>query len=331
MTQAFVSRYVATNIIGLFVLIACFTLNSTLHALDNANDRILEVISHNGYNTSNADKTYRYASRPERDLNLHVWKPRTVTSGTAPVIVMYHGGGWNTGSPSAFARSALYFALSGYYVVTPEYRLRDTDGTTPIDAAHDSEAALQWVIDNQGIDGMNWDNQRIALMGSSAGSHLAMVTGLGGRVEGLENGDANILAYTLFNSVYDVSPEGYGNGRLGTKPEEYEPYSPHHLIHEDMAPIFFTHGEKDTSVPHTQALAFDQKLEDLGVEKLFRSYAHFGHSTGSSYSTDPLYQKRWMYGIYNVENFLEKQLAAIPEPSSLALLSLSMIALIRRK
>ncbi|WP_200761334.1 alpha/beta hydrolase [Poriferisphaera corsica] len=331
-TQTPFTSILKTTLGAAMMLAACTITTTPTHALSKyANDRIKEVASHTSYYAANADKRYTYATRPERDLEVFVWTPRTAPREDAPVIVMYHGGGWNGGTPSAFARSALYFALSGYYVVTPNYRVKNTDGTTPIDAVHDAEAALQWVIDNQGVDGMDWDNQRIALYGSSAGSHLAMTTGLGGRVAGLNNGDANVFAYAAFNSVYDGSPNGYGKGRLGNTIEEYGPYSPLHLAHKDMDPIIFTHGEKDTTVPYSKALEFDQRLEDLGVEKEFLSYANYGHNTGPYYSSSEGGQTAWMQGVYNVEDFLGKQLTAIPEPSSLALLSMTMLTLIRRK
>ncbi|WP_200761336.1 alpha/beta hydrolase [Poriferisphaera corsica] len=277
-----------------------------------ANDRLESVVQHEKYSCKNADASYTYIKRPERALRVFVWAPPKPVTKPAPAVVLYHGGGWNGGSTNSLSRSAKYLSTAGYYTIVPEYRIKNKDKTTPFEAVADAEAAMQWIIDHTGEPGMEWDKKRIALMGSSAGSHLAMVTGLSNRVESLKNGDAKIFAFALFNSVYDGSPNGYGKGRLGTTPNEYEPYSPLHLIRSDMPPIQFTHGKKDEIIPYAKAIEFKKRLDELGVEHNFLSYDKYTHNTGPYFSKSSWGLRRWKEGIQNVEKYLNEKL---PKPS----------------
>ncbi len=107
--------------------------------------------------------------------------------GTYPVIVAMHGGGWQVGSRDFYRYMGPYLTAHGYAVFSIDYRLSTLDGGNCYPAAvHDVRAAVQWVRSHAGE--LNIDPARIALMGDSAGAHLAALVALTG--DGPEFADA---------------------------------------------------------------------------------------------------------------------------------------------
>ena len=86
----------------------------------------------------------------------------------------------------------------GALVVTPSYRLAPEH---PFPAAPDDAfAALQWVLDN--VEAFGGDTARIALMGDSAGGHLAAVTAQRARDAGVRL-SAQVLMYPVIAADAD--------------------------------------------------------------------------------------------------------------------------------
>src|SRR5262249_13852782 len=90
-------------------------------------------------------------------------------SGAAVVFV--HGGGWIRGDPSQAAGNALHFARRGIATVAISYRLAPAHRfPAPLD---DVRHGLRWVRAHASELGI--DPERIALLGLSAGAHLAVL------------------------------------------------------------------------------------------------------------------------------------------------------------
>jgi acetyl esterase/lipase len=92
----------------------------------------------------------------------------------APVVIFVHGGGWMRGDPSQAAGNALHFARRGIATVALSYRLAPEHRfPAPLD---DVRHGLRWVRAHAGELGV--DPDRIALLGLSAGAHLAVLAHL---------------------------------------------------------------------------------------------------------------------------------------------------------
>ena len=107
-----------------------------------------------------------------------LYRPR---SGTLPLLVYFHGGGWVVGSVAVsdpFCRAVAN--ASGCAVVSVEYRLAPEDRYPA--AADDAYAATRWSADHASDLGI--DPSRIAVGGSSAGGNLAAVVALMARERG---------------------------------------------------------------------------------------------------------------------------------------------------
>jgi acetyl esterase/lipase len=95
-----------------------------------------------------------------------------------PAIVAVHGGGWQAGSRDIYRFMGPYLAGHGYAVFSVDYRLTH-DGQNCYPAAlNDVRAAVQWLRSHS--SDLKIDPARIALMGDSAGAHLASMVALAG-------------------------------------------------------------------------------------------------------------------------------------------------------
>ena len=89
--------------------------------------------------------------------------------GLFPIVVQIYGGAWQRGSPSDFSKFATWLASSGYLVVAIDYRHAPAHRWPA--QIEDVDNALRWVVAHAtDYDG---DTSRVALIGRSAGAHLA--------------------------------------------------------------------------------------------------------------------------------------------------------------
>jgi acetyl esterase/lipase len=107
---------------------------------------------------------------PAGDIPVRIYA--AATSGTLPVVVYYHGGGWVLGDLDGDDPACRSLAeLTGALVVSVNYRHAPED---PFPAAvDDAYAALAWLGEHAGE--LGGDPSRIAVSGWSAGGNLAAV------------------------------------------------------------------------------------------------------------------------------------------------------------
>jgi acetyl esterase/lipase len=106
-----------------------------------------------------------------------------------PGIVVIHGGGWIEGDKSSFSASdgevpgnIQHFAELGFVAVTVNYRL---SREAPFPAAlEDCKTAVRWLRAH--AKEYNLDLDSIGAWGNSAGGHLALLLGMGGKNAGRE-------------------------------------------------------------------------------------------------------------------------------------------------
>jgi acetyl esterase/lipase len=96
----------------------------------------------------------------------------------APLLVGVHGGGWQIGNRKFYTHWGAYLAENGYAVFAIDYRLSKPGAKTYPGAVYDVKAAVQYVRAKAADLGV--DPERIALIGDSAGGHLAALVALAG-------------------------------------------------------------------------------------------------------------------------------------------------------
>ncbi|AEQ51265.1 alpha/beta hydrolase [Pelagibacterium halotolerans] len=225
-----------------------------------------------------------------RALTLNLAVPNR--PGPAPVLVYIHGGGWMFGHPNVqhpnLAAMNIFDALhaEGYAVARISYRLSG-EGRFPMQL-HDCKAAIRYLRKNAALFGI--DERRIAVLGESAGGHLAMLLGLETPPEfegtvGVEGYSSRVHAVidwygiTNFRSldaqrlanspfVHDAADSASTHllgGAISARPEAARDASPLTWVSKNAAPCLIQHGTGDIVVPPGQGDEYFAALGAAGV------------------------------------------------------------------
>lgn len=216
-------------------------------------------------------KDIEYKNINGKSLQLDIYKPENL-QGPAPLLVFIHGGGWKSGKRSDYLIYLIDFAGRGYVTATVSYRLLE-DGPYPA-CAEDIKDVIGWFFRNG--EKYGYDPDRIALIGGSAGGHLAM---LGGYGWGKENEISDSLNHKI-KAVVDI----YGPADLTTEYARKHPLvtsfiarsyqdsaglyseaSPVIYLDKNDPPTLILHGTSDRLVPIGQSDDLKKRLDSLGV------------------------------------------------------------------
>ena len=147
---------------------------------------------------------------PDGNVPVRIYTPKG--TGTFPVLVWYHGGGWVVGDLDTADGTARQLCVgAGCVVVSVDYRLApETKFPGP---AEDCYAATQWAADN--APAIGGDPARIAVGGDSAGGNLAAVVSLMARDRGGPALVHQLLVYPVTErnfttNSYHANADGYG-------------------------------------------------------------------------------------------------------------------------
>ncbi|MGE0543701.1 MAG: alpha/beta hydrolase fold domain-containing protein [Dehalococcoidia bacterium] len=222
-----------------------------------------------------------------RELRCDVYTPSGLTE-PARGVVLLHGGGWRAGERGAMRGYGERLAKAGLVGVAPEYRL------TPESAwpaqIHDVKAAIRWMRANSAALGI--DPERIALLGRSAGAHLALLAagtegvaefeGDGGNA-GVSSGGAAVVAVfppTLFyvgeERTRGASPARALMGDAATE-ESARLAGPLTHVRPGYPPTFLLHGTADKVVPPSASIVLYEALVAAGVPVELHMYAEQPH------------------------------------------------------
>lgn len=122
-----------------------------------------------GQATADATRTVRVGAHR---LAVDVYEPAGAARQTArPSVLMVHGGGWAAGDRGELRDLAMLAAHEGVVAFSMDYRLTSEEGVHWPMPAEDVAEVLAWLRAHAGELGI--DPRRIALLGGSAGGHLA--------------------------------------------------------------------------------------------------------------------------------------------------------------
>lgn len=200
-----------------------------------------------------------------------------------PLLVYVHGGAWRAGS----REDVLIMGLldHGFAIASVDYRL-STQARFPAQI-HDIKAAIRYLRAKS--DELKVDSRRIAIVGSSAGGHLAALVGvtnghaelegrIGDHLDQSSRVDAIVSFYGASNlqSILGQSTE-FGLGvrvpalklLLGDLPENKPALaqlaSPVAHLDAQDPPVFLIHGDADPQMPPAQSEEFRAACEKAGV------------------------------------------------------------------
>lgn len=201
-------------------------------------------------------------------------------SGAHPGIIVIHGGAWSGGDKGDFSVPAnRYLAARGYVVYDIQYRLAPAF-TFPA-ALEDVECALGYVRAHG--DGAV-DPERVALIGRSAGAHLALLAAYRAARDPVPSGcdrPASVKAVIALYSPTDLvvgyrepavpdlvnahgTLEDFLGGSPDTVPERYRDATPQSWLDRPVPPTLLIHGEADQIVKPNQSVRLASALRAAG-------------------------------------------------------------------
>lgn len=221
-------------------------------------------------------KNIEYKNINGKSLQLDIYKPKNIDK-AAPLLVFIHGGGWKGGQRSDYLVYLVAFAKKGYITATVSYRLLK-DGPYPA-CVEDISDAVRWFYNNGGK--YDYDPDRIALIGGSAGAHLALLAAYGWKNPNVNSDSTDvpenshrIKAVVDIYGPTDLTTEYSRNHPLVTSfiarsfeqaPDLYKEASPIHYLDKNDPPTMILHGTSDDLVPISQSDLLKARLDSLGV------------------------------------------------------------------
>lgn len=114
-----------------------------------------------------------YGASAEQKMDIYLPANRNNTS--TKVLVMIHGGAWNSGDKSELTPYAdsIRKRLTDYAVFNINYRLATGSNLFPAQE-DDVKSAIQFIINKSGVYEVS---KKFVLLGVSAGAHLALLQG----------------------------------------------------------------------------------------------------------------------------------------------------------
>jgi len=240
-----------------------------------------------------ADVAQRTISSEGQSVKLVVVRPAGMT-GTLPVFMFFHGGGWVLGDFPTHERLVRdLVAGSGATAVFVEYD-RSPEAHYPV-AINQAYAATSWVAAHGNEIGV--DGGRLAVAGNSVGGNMAAVVALMAKDRGRPNIRCQILLWPVTNAAFDTaSYDQFAESHFLTRnmmkwfwdsyttdPRERQDVyaSPLQATNErlkGLAPAIIQTAEMD--VLRDEGEAYARKLDHAGVDVTSTRYNGLIHDYG---------------------------------------------------
>ena len=244
-----------------------------------------------------------YATVDGKELKLDLYLPSNpVTSG---LLVFVHGGAWRGGSKDGVPK---IFPENGIPTASIEFR-QSTEAKFPAQI-HDIKAAIRFLRANAATYGYN--AEKVVIVGSSSGGHLASLTGvthenaeLEGKVGGYLQQSSSVQAIidyygatNLTTILAQSTPFGLNVRKpalellLGSEPDKNIELarlaSPVFHVDRSDPPLLIFHGEQDPQMPISQSHELAGAYKKLGLDVQFEVVYGAAHGGDLFYTPERL-------------------------------------------
>jgi PelA/Pel-15E family pectate lyase len=213
-----------------------------------------------------AQENLTYAEPGGQILQLDLYRPEGFAP--YPIVLIVHGGGWETGSRQMERPLARHLAALGYVAVPVSYRLGPA-GRFPA-AADDLKSAIHWLHAN--ATDLAIDPDHLSVLGGSAGGQLAALLGAENAadmkidavidIDGLADFTARELVEQ--QTAKPSAPTAFLGGSFAARPEVWKAASALSHVSARSAPTLFLKSTAPTPIlPGREAMR--DKLKGLGV------------------------------------------------------------------
>jgi acetyl esterase/lipase len=219
-------------------------------------------------------------------------------AGSSPVVILVHGGGWGSGAKEGDITPLLEpLTAANFTWFSINYRLAPKNRWPA--CYEDVQLAVRWVKAHAAE--FKGDAGKIALMGYSAGGHLACLTAV------RANDDTRVQAVVALAAPTDMPADIARRGNLsialqalldrppvvdaGTS-EILKEMSPFYHLKPGLPSFLLIHGTTDQSVLHVQSENFQAKLKENKVPCELLTIQGAPHRIREWEQFDPTYKDR---------------------------------------
>jgi acetyl esterase/lipase len=220
-------------------------------------------------NTSNAsgvkvEKDVVVGKGGDTDLHCDIYRPPVGTE-KHMALVHFHGGGFARGSKETLAAQVMPITARGYVSIAAQYRLSGAaKWPAQID---DAKTHIRWARAHSSSLGI--DPQRIAIVGHSAGGHIALFTA--------GQPDAELAACIAFYPQTDVKNIAQALMPPGSDEAAINDASPIAHIKEGYPPTVIFHGLSDVTILPENSQRLLQVLRGAKVSSELHTFAGVPH------------------------------------------------------
>jgi len=251
-------------------------------------------------------KDVTYKTIDSTSLKLDVYHSKSLKA-KAPLLIFVHGGAWKKGDKHDYLVYLTSYAEKGYVTATIQYRFA---GVAKYPAQLlDVQSAVVWL--KQHAHEFHINPEKVAIVGGSAGGHLAMMNAYSNsnntKSEGVEF-TPNVQALVNFygpSDLVDVAEEDkptveYLIGKTELEaPELYKAASPIYFVTKTAPPTITFHGTLDELVPYKQSDRLHEKLQEVGVPSYYHKLEGWPHTMDASVKVNA-------YAQHHMDKFFEK-------------------------
>ncbi len=290
-------------------------------------------------------QTLDYFQEGSLKLKMDIMQPAKKTNYLSPfpAIIMIHGGGWRSGSRQHMRMGLVASSKRAYVGIAVSYRLaslphekiKGTEkvyqlGANGFDQLRDIKRSILYIREH--ASELNIDPERIILMGTSAGAHLAMLAGLSANdVDfnqdlGFESRDdlsvAAIISWMgpvdpLANYRVKRSPrvDNVTKGLTGCRPsaaiegseclQRFLKLSPIAYMDAADPPVLTLHGNLDQMVSVSQGSLLQQRAIEVGSEHELQIFDQVGHKMQHS-NGKKIHRLAWKHSIDFADSILKR-------------------------
>lgn len=278
-------RHLFPVLLGLLLLASACTKTGTAETNDTPGDLPERIITDTAYGPATAQKM---------DIYLPAGR-----SATTKLVVMIHGGGWESGSKEDlnYYKNLLHAQWPDAAIANINYRLASNSNNIHYgEIMNDISIAVGFLVKNKTALSIS---DTLLMLGASAGAHLAMQYTYAHNSNNYVRAVADFYGpavlndwdwYNSFNiwvgkAVKDVLIQ-YNNAAWDTT--LYKSNSPYSSATAGSKPTIIFHGTLDLVVPLYQSQWLHAQLNNLGVKNEYYEYLLDGHGFNTTNTADAI-------------------------------------------
>jgi acetyl esterase/lipase len=255
-------KFILSMLISVFIISSC--------KKDDAPEQDMSVTILNvSYGTNSQQK-------------MDVYLPATRSTTDTKVMIMIHGGAWNSGDKADFNEyvDSLKKREPTYAIFNINYRLANVSDLFPAQEL-DIKAAVEFIYNKRQEYKIS---DKFVLVGASAGAHLALLQGYKYSTPVKPKAIIDFFGPTDLIDMYHNPPNALVQPLLvavtGVTPTAntlYMQSSPINFISSQSPPTMILHGGTDIVVAPSQSVLLNTRLQTAGVIHQYFFYTSEGH------------------------------------------------------